>query len=121
MLRDESPRIVGAARGEVIPFPVPAPLRDIEKAWIHTCQGPAFQRGLDAADFQTGSLEGSVLVGLEQILAAGLISRVHLGVLVMHGRRGGRPNLNCAVATQLWTDAMKALESVVSLQPEQLQ
>ena len=121
MLRDESARLVGAARGEVIPFPLPAPLRDIEKAWIHTCQHPQFQRRMDSADFETGTVEHAVLLGLEQILDAGLVSRVHVGVLVMHGMRAGRPNLNCAVATQLWTDAMKALEGVVSLRSESLQ
>lgn len=121
MLRDEAVRLVGPARGEVIPFPVAAPLRDIEKAWIHTCQQHECSRGYDSSSFAPNSLEYRMLVGLERVLAAGLISTAHVGVLVMNGERGVRPNFNCAIATLLWTDAMKALESVVNLRPEQNQ
>lgn len=121
MLRDESARLVGAVRGEIVPFPIAAPLRDIEKAWIHTCQHPRLRRRMNSEDFDVGTVEHAVLLGLERILDARLVSRVHVGVLVTHGTRGGRPNLNCAIATQLWTDAMKALEGVVSLRCEPLQ
>lgn len=108
MLRDEADRIVGAARGTVLAFPVPEPLRDIEKAWIHTCQR-AGVRGEWISE--PGSLEDRVLAGLRRCD----LTSAHMGVLRMHGDRGRRPDRNCAIAQKLWFEAINALDVATDL------
>jgi hypothetical protein len=115
MLRDEADRLVGAARGEVIPFPVQAPLRDIEKAWIHTCQQVETRRQLRPLDFPMGSLEQIVLSALARCDTAGAITSAHLGVMTMHGNRGRPPNVACEIAYRLWVEAMAALADEAKL------
>ena len=116
-LRDEADRRVGAARGSVVQFPVAAPLRDIEKAWIHTSQQHESRRQLSSNSFEPGTLEHRVLSGLERCTT---LTAAHIGVLMMHGTRGQRPNLKCEIASRLWTEAMMALDAEVDLRVELL-
>jgi hypothetical protein len=110
MLRDETDRLVGADRGQVISFPVQAPLRAIEKAWIHTCQ----TAGLPQA---AGSVEAMVTEAMRGLLERRAVSPTQIYVLVRNGVAGRRPNFRCALATKLWDDTMKALEAEVHLVP----
>jgi hypothetical protein len=115
MLRDEADRRVGAARGEVIPFPLQAPLRDIEKSWIHTCQQVETRRRLQPIDFPMGSLEQIVLSALCRCDSAGTITSAHLGVMMMHGNRCQPPNVACEFAYRLWVEGMAALAEEAKL------
>lgn len=115
LLRDEADRLVGAARGADIQFPVPAPLRDIEKAWIYTCQQHESRRQLNSSSFTPGTLEHRMLAGLERCRT---LTAAHMGVMTMHGGRGARPDLNCEIASRLWTEAMEALAAEVDLREE---
>lgn len=114
-LRDEASRLVGAARGADVQFPVAAPLRDIEKAWIYTCQQHESRRQLNSSSFAPGTLEHRTLSGLERCAT---LTAAHLGVLTLHGGRGARPDLNCEIASRLWTEAMEALAAEVDLRED---
>jgi hypothetical protein len=110
LVRDEQ---VISAPG-VWPSPVAAPLRTIEKAWIHTCEVHESLRRLgDAAFIDTGFSPGSaperVASALERCGAAGVITTAHLAVLALAGQRGRAPDMACAIAYRLWTEAMAAL------------
>jgi hypothetical protein len=97
------------------PVLVAAPLCAIEKAWIYSCQLPECRRRLHSSVLEPGGLAHMVLAAMERILEAGAIGGAHAGVLVMHGQRGHPPNINCAIAYGLWTEAMLALEAEVKL------
>jgi hypothetical protein len=105
---------------DLLARPVAAPLRDVEKAWIHTCQQHESRRQLNSIAFVPGSLPHQVLSGLERALDAGKIRGAHVAVLVLNGQRGHPPNINCAIAYHLWTEAMHALAAETQIGPEPL-
>lgn len=100
MLRDESARQVGAARGEAVPFP--APERDLsaaEKAWIHLCQV--------RKDPQGAPLEGICALTAEAVRRCRLTPAA-AETLNRHGWRGRRPRQN-TTDRKVWDQAMQLL------------
>lgn len=82
-------------------------LRPVEQAWIHTWAEHGGDRR-DQVELQT--LPGQVLAALGRCELGGRITSAHVGVLVMHGARGGPPSEGCAIARRLWTEAMDVLD-----------
>ncbi len=114
MLRDEANRLVGSARDNVVVLPIGAPLRDIEKAWIHVCERQDSLRRAQMVD-QNWGLSLRILGALDRCLEDRRLNTAHLAVLAINGQRGQPPNTACEIAYRLWTEAMAALEAEANL------
>ena len=113
MLRDESDRMVGAARGEVVQLPLREQLSDMEKAWVHALERDTHLGISRFGEFPPGSVPNLVLEAVSRDRASGVMSEAEIGVLITWGTKARRPPPDCAVARELWQSAMRKLEASV--------